>query len=163
MNKMQKLYLRNQIFYILISLPFLIYFGNNHFSNTITLKKGHNVECLVIKQNCHSYKVPSSIDVKYNNKKYSLFVGNQDCEKYLSGSKIVLFYNDNNDTLINPLYVSNDKMRFLIVLSIFILLIIPWKYLKNKFFSNNEELQATKKQKSIKRSSSDKSKKEKNK
>lgn len=137
MNKIRKLYLTNQTYYILLCLPFLIYFGNKQFSNMISLKKGHNIECLVIKQNCHSYKVPSSVDVKYNNKIYSLFIGNQDCIKYLSGSKINLIYNDANDTLINPLYISNDRMKFFIVLSIFILLIIPWKYLKNKFLSNN--------------------------
>ncbi len=126
-------YYKNQWFYLIIATGFFTYalfffIQNNNPENNFI------IEHQVIKQKrCSSApRISSFVQIEKGGKKYTVNLPEQDCVNYSIGDEIKLYYNNKYDYFYIPNRIKVEISRVAISGIVFILLLLPWKYIVRK-------------------------------
>ncbi|HCA07170.1 hypothetical protein [Chryseobacterium sp.] len=137
-NNRSCLYSKNQTVIIVLITAGLVYAFYLFFEYKETLKAGILKEKIVTGQNCHAYKLSSSVTIKDKGKLYWIQLDRNTCIEYPEGSRITVLYNKNRDLFLYPVKVPNHKERIYLLVILLTVSIMPWSRWipkEKKFFS----------------------------
>jgi len=78
-------------------------------------------------------RMASAMMVDFQNKNYSINLPYENCSKYSSGDKVELLYDVEYDQFYLPHFAKVYRYRLLFVGCILLALIMPWKYIVERF------------------------------
>ncbi|KMQ58497.1 hypothetical protein ACM46_22630 [Chryseobacterium angstadtii] len=139
-NNLTNLYSKNQILIIVLIIAGLFYAFYLYFEYKETVETGVVVEKIVIRQNCHAYKLSSSVTVKDKGKLYWIKLAHNTCTEYPEGSRIKVEYNKKRDLFLYIVKTPNHKGRIYLLMIFLLISVMPWSCWipKEKKFSSKK-------------------------
>ncbi len=127
------MYSKNQLFFILVALPFFVYWTLLYFQNQALLKSGNKKECLITDISCHeAASMKSTLSLKHNHKIYLMDLTTNDCYKYMIGQREEFIYSAKKDFFFHPNYLVASRNKTLISGLFLLIALIPWSLLEKK-------------------------------
>lgn len=130
---MRDYYYKNQWFYLLVAMGFFIYALFFFIQNNNTEKNFIIEHHVITQKRCSAApRINSFIQVEKKGKTYTVNLPEKECINYSIGDKIKIYYNYKYDYFHLLNRNQAEISRVTISGIAFILLLLPWKYIKGK-------------------------------